>query len=113
MEAAVRQLEAVQADLKSGQRWLQWGGGTAAAVLAIVATTLVGVVVLQLQRSDALSDRIASVQVDTGKTATEMEFLREDVAEIKRDTQILRSDVQRVAEALDAKLEERTELAPR
>lgn len=113
MEVAMRRLETVQADLESGQRWLRWGGGTAATVLVVVAATLVGVVVLQLQRSYDLSDRIAAVQVDTGKAATALEFVREDVAEIKNDTKILRSDLQSVADSLGVKLEQRTELDAR
>jgi hypothetical protein len=113
MEATMRQLESVQADLKSGQWWLQWGGGAAAFVLGTVVAVLVAVVVLTLERSFTLTDRIADIKSDTSKGATAMDFLREDVSEIKLHTNAVRSDLERVAEAVGAKLQEKkAELVP-
>jgi hypothetical protein len=113
MEATMRQLETVQADLKSGQWWLQWAGGSAAVVLGIVAAVLVAVVVMTLERSFTLTDRMADIKADPSKVATAIDYLREDVSQIKTDTGALRSQLATVAEAVGAKLQEKkAEVAP-
>jgi hypothetical protein len=75
MEATMRQLETVQADLKSGQWWLQWGGGAAAFVLGTVVAVLVAVVVMTLERSFTLTDRMTDIKADTSKVATAIDYL--------------------------------------
>jgi hypothetical protein len=107
VEATMRQLETVQADLKSGQWWLQWGGGAAAFVLGTVVAVLVAVVVMTLERSFTLTDRMTDIKADTGKVATAIDYLREDVPEIKIDTRALRSELASVAAAVGAKAEEK------
>lgn len=114
MEATVRELQSVQADLRSGQWWLKWGGGTASVVLGIIIAVLVGVVVVNLDRNFSLTDQLTNVRVDTGNLTTSMSFVREDVSEIKSDVKALRADLGRVAEAVGAKMDEqKTELVPR
>ena len=101
MEAAMSDLKNDQADLKSGQRWLTWGAG-------IVCAVLVAVVAVNLDRNSALGDRVAEVQVTIGQLTTTMDFVREDVSEIK-------TDVKAVAAAVGANLpdEKKAELVPR
>jgi hypothetical protein len=113
VEATMRQLETVQADLKSGQWWLQWGGGAAAFVLGTVVAVLVAVVVMTLERSFTLTDRMTDIKADTGKVVTAIDYLREDVSEIKIDTSALRSELANVAAAVGVKVEEKkAELSP-
>lgn len=109
----MQQLETVQADLKSGQWWLQWGGGAAAFVLGTVVAVLVAVVVMTLERSFTLTDRMTDIKADTGRVVTAIDYLREDVSEIKNDTSALRSELASVAAAVGAEVEQKAELAPR
>lgn len=80
-----------------------------------VVAVLVAVVAVDLARGFVLGDRVADVQVDTGKIATTMDFVREDVSEIKADIKAVRSDLERVAAAVGATQpeEKKAELAPR
>jgi hypothetical protein len=113
VEGTMRQLETVQADLKSGQWWLQWGGGAATVVLGTVVAVLVAVVVMTLERSFTLTDRMTDIKTDTSKVATAMDFVREDISEIRIDTSALRSELARVAAAVGVPPEEKkAELAP-
>jgi hypothetical protein len=106
MEGTMRQLEMVQSNLK-------WGGGITLGVLAIVAGILIAVVVLALERSFTLTDLMTDIKADTTKVVTAMDYIREDMSEIKSDTNGLQQDLQAVAEAVGAKLEQKkADLSP-
>jgi hypothetical protein len=103
MEAALRDIERVQTELRSEQTWLKWMAGTVVAVL--LAVTGVG-----LSRSFVLGDRLADVQVDT---ATIRVIVEKDVTAIRSDVEKMRADIERVGDAVGAKLQEnRAELSP-
>lgn len=104
MDKAMNKMQSIQAELKTGQRWLLWSGGTAVAVLGLVTAVLVAVVVVNLQRGYALTDQLYDVRADAGTLKTTMEFVREDVSEIKTDLKAARVDIESVARAVGADL---------
>lgn len=111
MEATVRERQGVQKELRDTRCWLRWGGGTATAVLGIVTAVLVAVIMVNLTRSFVLTDQLADLRIDTGTLTSTMSFVREDVAEIKSDVKAMRGELRSVADAVGAKLEQKTELA--
>jgi hypothetical protein len=104
LEATMREIERVQTELRSEQTWLKWMAGSVVAVM--LAGTGIG-----LSRSFVLSDRLADVQVDTAAIRV---IVEKDVTAIRSDVEKMRADIQRVADAVGAKLEEKkAELPPR
>jgi hypothetical protein len=93
LEATMREIEKVQSELRSEQTGLKWMAG-------IVVGILVAGTGVSLTRSFVLSDSVAAVQVDTGKISTTLEFVREDVSELKSDVKAVRIDLERVAVAV-------------
>jgi hypothetical protein len=104
LEATMREIERVQTELRSEQTWLKWMAGSVVAVM--LAGTGIG-----LSRSFVLSDRLADVQVDTAAIRV---IVEKDVTAIRSDVEKMRADIQRVGDAVRAKLEEKkAEFPPR
>jgi hypothetical protein len=50
---------------------------------------------------------LASVETQTGQITAAIPFLREDIAEIKTDVKAVRSDLERIAVAVGAELDQK------
>jgi len=110
MEALIRDIESRQHTLQAGQRSFLWAVGL---IGAFVAAVVGGLVTLDLSRIFTLGDRLASVETQTGQITATMPFLREDIAEIKTDLKVVRSDLERIAAAVGAEPDQKkAELTP-
>jgi hypothetical protein len=104
MEALIRDIESRQHTLQAGQRSFLWAVGL---IGAFVAAVVGGLVTLDLSRIFTLGDRLASVETQTGQITAAIPFLREDIAEIKTDVKAVRSDLERIAVAVGAELDQK------
>lgn len=94
-----------QAELRSERTSLRWMVG----VVVTVALAVAGVAGIGLQRSFVLTDRLADVRVDT---STIRIIAEKDISAIKEDVEAMRADLERVGDAVGAKLNEnRAELS--
>lgn len=106
----MRELQSVQTELRTNQRWMKYGGSAIVAIAVGAFAVMASFVAIDLSRIFALGDRLADVQTDTGRISASMDFVRDDVSEIKIDMKAVRSDLERVAAAVGAKLDEKAEL---
>ena len=107
MEALIREIDRQQHVVQAGHTSFKWASGIVAAFVIAVIAGLVGI---DLTRIFALGDQIAAVDKQTGQIATSMEHLERDVSQMAADLAAARDDLSRVVIAVEAKVDERTEL---